>query len=192
LLWTTRGGQIQDRSRVSRCAQAHRVTHCGLDHRDEEQPHVRTLNSIDCMHLAGMGGGMHKFSILVLLSLAACAREADVPAATRTTVVISGPEEELKNPIDIRSFAVVPESLRPGQAAVVTIELAVPRPSQQLSVNWYGPDGWLVAYDVREAAEARLSLPAPIRAFGEPGRYRVVLRSARRTLAESAVVVRGP
>lgn len=136
---------------------------------------------------------MRKVSILILLSLAACAREADVPAPTGTTIVISGPEEEVKKPIDVRSFAVRPESLRPGQSAVVTIELAVPRPSQQLSVNWYGPDGWLVAYDVRNAVEPRLSLPAPVHAFDEPGRYRAVLRSGRRTLAEDAVVVRaGP
>ena len=135
---------------------------------------------------------MRKFSILILLSLAACAREADVPVPTGTTIVMSGPEVEVPKPIDVRSFAVRPESLRPGQEAVVTIELGAPRPSQQLSVNWYGPDGWLVAYDIREAAEARLSLPAPIRALGEPGRYRVVLRSGWKTLAEDAVVVRGP
>lgn len=133
---------------------------------------------------------MRQLSILILLSLAACAREADVPAPTRTTFVISGPEEEPKKPIDLRSFTVLPESLRPGQEAAVTIELAAPHPSQQLSVNWYGPDGWLVAYDVREAAEARLSLPAPVHAFDEPGRYRAVLRSGRKTLAEGAVVVR--
>lgn len=133
---------------------------------------------------------MHKFAILTLLSLAACAREADVPVPTRTTIVISGPEEKVKNPLDVRSFAVRPESLRRGQPATVTIELAAPRPSQQLSVNWYGPDRWLVAYDVREAVESRLSLPVPVHAFGEPGRYRAVLRSGGKTLAEGGVVVR--
>lgn len=133
---------------------------------------------------------MRKFSILVLLSVAACAQEADVPAPTQTTFVISEPEEEMKKPIDVRSFAVLPESLRPGQEAVVTIELATARPSQQLSVNWYGPDGWLVAYDVRDAVELHLSLPAPVHAFDEPGRYRAVLRSGWKTLAEDAVVVR--
>ncbi len=133
---------------------------------------------------------MRKFSILILLSLAACVREADVPASTRTTIVISGPEEEMKKPIDVRSFAIRPESLRPGQSALVTIELATPRPSQQLSVNWYGPDGWLVAYDICQAVEPRMSLPAPVHAFDEPGRYRAVLRSGWKTLAEGAVVVR--
>lgn len=134
---------------------------------------------------------MRKLSIAAaLLALAACAREADVPAPTRTTVVISGPEEEVKKPIDVRSFAVRPESLRPGQPAVVTIELGEPRPLQQLSVNWYGPDGWLVAYDVGEAVKPHLSLPAPVHSFDEPGRYRAVLRSGRKTLAEDAVVVR--
>ena len=132
---------------------------------------------------------MRKLSILILLSLAACAREADVPAPTRTTIAISGPEE-LKKPIDVRSFAVRPESLHRGQPAVVTVELAAPRPSQKLSVDWYGPDGWLVAYDVREAVAPRLSLPAPVHAFDEPGRYRAVLRSGGKTLAEGAVVVR--
>ncbi|HEX6639998.1 MAG TPA: hypothetical protein VF215_02740 [Thermoanaerobaculia bacterium] len=132
---------------------------------------------------------MRKFSILILLSLAACGPKADVPAATRTTIVFSGPEE-VKKTIDVRSFAVRPESLRRGQSAQVSIELAAPRPSQQLSVNWYGPDGWLVAYDVREAVEPHLSFPAPVQAFDEPGRYRAVLRSGRKTLAEGFVVVR--
>lgn len=133
---------------------------------------------------------MRTFSILILLSLGACGRQADIPPSTRTTIVISGPEEEMRKPIDVRSFTVHPESLRPGQPAVVTIELAAPRPSQQLSVNWYGPDGWLVAHDVCEAAQSRLSLPAPVRTFDQPGRYRAVLRSRWKTLAEGAVVVR--
>ena len=133
---------------------------------------------------------MRKLSILILLSLATCSPETEIPAQSQT-IVFSGPQEEAKKPIDVRSFAVVPGSLRRYQSAVVKIELASPRPSQQLSVDWYGPDGWLVAYDIREAAEARLSLPAPIRAFDEPGRYRAVLRSGETTLAEDAVMVRG-
>lgn len=132
---------------------------------------------------------MRKFPILILL-LAACAREADVPARTHTTIVISGPEEEVKKPIDVRGFAIHPQSLRPSQQAVVTIELAAARPLRQLSVDWYGPDGWLVAYDVRQAVQPRLSVPAPIDAFDEPGRYRAVLRSGGTALAEGTVVVR--
>lgn len=133
---------------------------------------------------------MRKFSILILLSLAACSPDAEVPAQTRTTFVISGPEEEAKKPIDVRSFAVFPESLNQGQPAVAKIELEVPRPSQQLSVDWYGPDGWLIAYEVRDAATASLSIPAPVERFDEPGRYRAVLCSNGVTLADDTVVVR--
>lgn len=144
-----------------------------------------------CTRLASIPGSiMRKFSILILLSLAACSRDAELPARTLTTIVISGPEEEVKKPIDVRSFAVHPESLRQGQPAAAKIELEVPRPSQQLSVDWYGPGGWLVAYEIRDAAAASLGIPAPVGRFDEPGRYRAVLRSGRTMLAEDAVVVR--
>lgn len=63
-------------------------------------------------------------------------------------------------------------------------------PGGGLSVDWYGPGGWLVAYEIRDAAAASLSIPAPVGRFDEPGRYRAVLRSGRTMLAEDAVVVR--
>lgn len=133
---------------------------------------------------------MRTFSIPLLLSLAACSPDAEVPAQTTTTFVISGPVEEAKKPIDGRSFAVHPESLNQRQPAVAKIELAAPRPSQQLSVDWYGPDGWLIAYEVRDAAVASMSIPAPVDRFDEPGRYRAVLYSNGVTLADDTVVVR--
>lgn len=133
---------------------------------------------------------MRKISILILLSLAACSRDGDVPARTQTTILFSGPVEEAKKPIDVRSFAVFPESLNQGQPAMAKIELEVPRPSQQLFVDWYGPDGWLIAYEVRDAAAASLSIPAPVERFDEPGRYRAVLYSNGVTLADDTVVVR--
>jgi hypothetical protein len=132
---------------------------------------------------------MRTVAIILLLSAAACSREADTQAPTRTTFVISGPEAEVKQPVDVRSFAVVPQALRPGQPATVQIELEAPRPRQQIAVDWYGPDGWLVAYQVHDAAEVHISFPAPAPSFDQRGRYRVVVRSGLTTLAESGVVV---
>ncbi len=134
---------------------------------------------------------MRIVTIILLLSAAACSHEADAPAPTRTTVVISAPEVEIKPPLHVHSFAVVPPSLRPGQTATVKIELEVSRPKQQIAVDWYGPDGWLVAYQVHDAADVHIRFPAPVSSFDERGRYRAVVRSGRTMLAESAVVVGG-
>jgi hypothetical protein len=126
--------------------------------------------------------------VLLLLTVA-CEKKVEAPA-TRTTFVISGPEKPDNVPIAVRSFEVVPESIRAGESATVRIELEAARPSQRISVDWYGPDGWLVAYEIRDATEARMSVPAPVNEFDEAGRYRGVLRSGTTTLAEDSVTVR--
>lgn len=132
---------------------------------------------------------MRAFSILLILLLAACGGESDSPATTQTTFLISGPEEDPRQPIVVRNFGIDAETVRRGQPIQVRIELAQARPAQQISVDWYGPDGWLVAYQTRAAAEARFDVTAPVRSLDQPGRYRVVLRVGSRPLAEDSITV---
>lgn len=129
-------------------------------------------------------------SIVVLLALlTSCGGEGEPAAATQTTIVISGPEEDPRQPVVARNFTIEAETARRGQPVNVRVELEAARPRQQLSVDWYGPDGWLVAYEIRDASEARLDFDAPVRAFDRPGRYRAVLRAGRRPLAEDTLTV---
>lgn len=133
---------------------------------------------------------MRAFSILLILLLAACGGgDSDSPATTQTTFLVSGPEEDPRQPIVVRNFGIDAETVRRGQPIQVRIELAQARPAQQISVDWYGPDGWLVAYQTRAAAEARFDVTAPVRPLDQPGRYRVVLRVGSRPLAEDSVTV---
>lgn len=129
-------------------------------------------------------------SLVVLLALlTSCGGESEPAAATQTTIVISGPEEDPRQPVVARNFAIEAETARRGQPVKVRAELEAARPRQQLSVDWYGPDGWLLAYEIRDASEARLDFDAPVRAFDRPGRYRAVLRAGRRPLAEDTLTV---
>ena len=129
------------------------------------------------------------FIVPLILLLVACGGDSDPAAATQTTIVISGPEEDPREPIVVRAFAIDADSVRRGQAATVHVELEAARPRQQISVDWYGPDGWLVAYEIRDASAARLDFAAPARSFDEPGLYRAVLRAGRRPLAEDSLSV---
>ena len=126
---------------------------------------------------------MRSVSIILLLLAAACSREADTAAPARK------PDAEVKQPVDVRSFAVVPQTLRHGQPATVKIELEVPRPTQQIAVDWHDPDGRLVAHQVHGTADVHISFPAPVSALDERGRYRAVVRSGLTDLAECPVVV---
>lgn len=133
---------------------------------------------------------MRAFPVLLILLLAACGGgESDSPAATQTTFLISGPEEDPRQPIVVRSFSIDSETVRRGQPIQVRVELAQARPAQQVSIDWYGADGWLVAYQTRAAAEARFDVTAPVRSLDQPGRYRAVLRVGSRPLAEDFVTV---
>ncbi len=130
------------------------------------------------------------FSSLLVLLLAACGGgESDATATTQTSFLISGPEEDPRQPIVVRNFAIDAETVRRGRPIQVRIELAQARPAQQISVDWYGPDGWLVAYQTRAAAEARFDVTAPVPSLDQPGRYRAVLRVGSRPLAEDSVTV---
>lgn len=133
---------------------------------------------------------MRVFSSLLILLLAACGGgESDTAATSQTTFLISGPEEDPRQPIVARSFAIDGETVPRGQPIQVRVELAQARPAQQISIDWYGPDGWLVAYQIRAASAMRFDLTAPVRSLDEPGRYRAVLRVGSRPLAEDFVTV---
>jgi hypothetical protein len=131
------------------------------------------------------------FLIAPVAVLLACGGSGEPAAATQTSVVISAAEEDPRQPVVVRSLAIDPDTVRPGQQATVRVELEAARPRQQVSLDWYGPDGWLVAYETRDAAATRLDFNAPARSFDRPGRYRAVLRVGRRPLAEDTVTVTG-
>ena len=123
------------------------------------------------------------------LLLPGCGGGDEAPAPTQTSVIISGPEEDPRQPVVVRSFAIDADSVRRGQAVKVRVELEAPRPAQQISLDWYGPDGWLVAYEIRDASEKQLVFDAAARSLDEPGLYRAVLRAGRRPLADDTLTV---
>ena len=123
--------------------------------------------------------------------LMACSPGSEQAAATQTSVVIYGGEENVRQPVAVRSFAVDAETVRRGQPARVRVELDAARPAQQVSVDWFGPDGWLVTSQSRPASEARFELPVPMQSLDQPGQYRAVLRSGGTVLAEDSITVTG-
>ena len=127
--------------------------------------------------------------VLVLFLVVACGGGNDEPAATQTTFIISEPEEDPRQPVVVRSFSINADSIRRGQPVKVEVALEAARPKQQLSLDWYGPDGWLVAYEIRDATEAKLVFDAPVRSLDAPGTYRAVLRAGRRPVAEDTLTV---
>ena len=145
------------------------------------------MNGVQFILVPGM---MRMLSIALIALVAGCGGGGE-PPATRTSVLVYGPEEDPRQPVVVRSFDVRPESVPGGTPARAHVRLDGARPRQQISVDWYGPDGWLVAYETRPAAEASLEFDAPVRAFDEPGRYRAVLRAGTRPLAEDTLTVTG-
>ncbi|MEO8378216.1 MAG: hypothetical protein ABI779_01005 [Acidobacteriota bacterium] len=131
-----------------------------------------------------------RFFILFLVAVAAgCSPDAEQPAQT-TTFLISGPEEAAANePIEVRRFEVTPETIKHGQAVTVNVELAKPAPSRGLAIDWPAPDGWVLARDVIDAGQTRITKSAPVGDFDEPGRYRAVLRSGLDSVAEDTLSV---
>lgn len=127
--------------------------------------------------------------VMILVLLAGCSHEAEQPSHTTTTILISGPEEEPREPIVARGFAVTPAAVRVGGTATAAAELDAAHPDRTISVDWFGPDGWLIAYSVQVAERPHLTFAAPRDAFREPGRYRAVLRSGRRMLRQVFVSV---
>lgn len=124
---------------------------------------------------------------LVLLS-AACSREAE-PPATATTIVISEAETERMPRVVVKRFEISPDPARRGRPISATAEIEPTHPARTVSVNWYGPDGWLAGYDVHETTEPRITSRAPVGPSGDPGRYRAVLRAGPISLAEDEVTV---
>lgn len=132
---------------------------------------------------------MRMVLMMVLAALlAACSRDAE-PPPVQTTSLISEPAAPEKPPIRVREFAVTPETLRPSQPATVKVDLHETYPSRRVTVDWHGPDGWLIRYDAVDAAKTESTLAAPAEIFDEPGRYRAVLRSGTTNLAEQWVTV---
>ena len=129
-------------------------------------------------------------AVALLALFAACGNDGEVAAKqTQTSILISGPEEEPREPVAVRSFSIESDTVRRGQPAKARVQLEAPRPQQQVSVNWYGPDGWLVAYETRVASEARLEFDVPAQSFERAGQYRAVVRAGRTPLAEDVVTV---
>ena len=133
---------------------------------------------------------MKLFAIVSIVLLAACSSKSDAPA-TQTTIIISGPETSARTPIDVRRFEITPETARPGQPVTASVELAAAHPSRKLAVEWYGPDGWLVAYAVHDAGNTRFTSKAPVDIFDAEGRYEAVLRAGIVPLAEDSISIGG-
>lgn len=126
---------------------------------------------------------------VVIVVAAACSGEPDAPPAT-TSFLIFGPEETAAVPaVAVRRFEVQPDSVRAGQraTAAVVLDRAVPR--RRVTVGWYGPDGWLAAYERVDMTRAAASVEAPAAVLAKPGRYRAVLSSGATDLAEDTLTV---
>lgn len=123
--------------------------------------------------------------------LMACSPGSEQAAATQTSVIIYGGEQNVRKPVTVRNFGIDTETVRRGQPARLRVELDAARPAQQVSVDWFGPDGWLVTYQSRPASEARFELPVPMQSLDQPGQYRAVLRSGGTVLAEDSLTVTG-
>jgi hypothetical protein len=127
--------------------------------------------------------------VAALMLVPSCSpREAEAPTA-QTTVVFAPAETESPREIAVRRFEVTPKSLTSAQQATVHVAVEAGNPPPRLTVDWHGPDGWLAGYQVVDAAAAESTLVTPATLFHDPGRYRAVLRSGTRTLAEDTVVL---
>ena len=127
--------------------------------------------------------------ITMVLLLPACSQKSEAPPAQTTTFLISGPETVRAPQIAVRSFAIEQETVTRGNPVRLTMQLDVPGEVRTVAIDWHAPDGWVVAHQVRDVTEGRLTVDAPEAIFEKPGRYRAVLRSGLRSLAEDSVSV---
>ena len=130
---------------------------------------------------------MRVILIILVVLLPACS-QPEAPIAQTTTYLISGPETP-KKPISVREFEVIPEVARLGQQVTARTVLQAEDKGRKVSVNWYGPDGWLIGYHVFDTAQPQTSTKAPFDSFDENGRYRAVLRSGGKVLAEEEFTI---
>lgn len=131
---------------------------------------------------------MRTFFMVLAVLVAGCSRRVD-PPPQQTTFVVSGAEVAEKPQIGVRGFEVQPDALRRGQPATVSVALTQPYPSRRVTLDWHGPDGWVVRSVGVDTTKTHVTLAAPAEIFEQAGRYRAVLRSGTKDLAEDSVTV---
>ena len=129
--------------------------------------------------------------ILVLISLfavcAACAEDEGATAAQALPPATPAAEEPAE--IVVRKLEVTPQTVSAGQSATVTVDFEAADPSRGVMLDWHGPRGWLIAFEPVDTSKTHLTFQAPVEEFEKPGRYRAVLRSGTRNLAETWITV---
>ncbi len=60
-----------------------------------------------------------------------------------------------------------------------------------LTLSWFGPDGWVVAQQVKDLHGDKAVFNTPASEFKEPGRYRASLQAGPVYLARGTVEVTG-
>lgn len=131
---------------------------------------------------------MRTLPIALILLLASCTPdEEEVPTQTTAVAAQAGDAEE--EPLSVQRFEVTPEAVQSGQPVTASADLGSAKPGRELTLEWFGPDGWVVSRAVHDASQARVTFTTPATLFDKPGRYRAVLRSGTRLVAEDMVTV---
>lgn len=127
---------------------------------------------------------------LALLIACGCSKTPPPPAAAGNPV-LAPPEPQKLLAVRVQRFDIAPGTVQKGQPVNVTIRLEDLPPATAVTLAWFGPDGWLVADETKEASGSAVSFTASPDRFRQPGRYRAELRSGNVYLGEGSVTVNG-
>jgi hypothetical protein len=124
--------------------------------------------------------------LFIFLFGAACAKHAAPPPAPA-----AAPEPTARQlaALSVSKFDIHPTAVRRDQPVSVTVDLDKALPGTEVTLAWFGPDGWLLHDDEKELRGNTVSFVVPAGTFPSPGRYHADVRADVVYLAGGDVTV---
>ncbi len=91
--------------------------------------------------------------------------------------------------IAVGELAVNPPAVHSGQQATVTVKLANVKAGTDITLAWFGPNGWNISDQHAIATGNTMTFQAPVESFGTPGKYTAELRNDVQLLGVTSLVV---
>ena len=127
------------------------------------------------------------FSLLLAM---ACARH-DAPPQQAAVSEAAPPTASQLVDVKVVKISVDPPSVRRDQPATVSVQLDDVPAGTDLTLAWFGPDGWLQHDEMKPVSGHSATFVVPAGTFRAPGRYHGRLRAGVVHLADTDLDVSG-